>query len=76
MNNIWTAEVRPGYAWTLIVVVSVFCAWLCYNAGVGYYADKTAMYNAQGNASWAIRNLAIQQRHMGKIDGAAFIKAK
>jgi hypothetical protein len=76
MNNIWTAEVRPGYAWGLIVLVSVFCAWLVYNAGVGYYADKTAMYNSIGNAYWATRNIAIQQRHMGQIGTAAFIKAR
>ena len=74
--SIWTTEVRPSFAWTLIVVVAVFCAWLCYSAGVGYYADKTAKYNSIGNAYWATRNITIQVRHLPQIGTGAFIKAK
>lgn len=70
--NIWTKEVQPAIAWSLITLTAIICAWFVYQAALGYYADKIAMYNAQGELAWQIRNQAIKAR--GQIGTGAFIK--
>ena len=61
-NSVWTKEVNPIWSAVIILLAGLIGAWFGYQAGLSYYADKTAMYESIGNMAWTQRALAIQHR--------------